>query len=82
MLGTPYPDTRILYIEVGSGAADVYTNYFEKGMLPKVLNHNPRYVVEKPAIAAATAGLTAAVMAFLPKIQNLLKLVKKPVLHL
>jgi amidohydrolase len=67
MLGTPYPDTRILYIEVGSGAADVYTNYFEKGMLPKVLNHNPRYVVEKPAIAAATTGLTAAVMAFLPK---------------
>jgi hippurate hydrolase len=66
MLGTPYPDTRILYIEVGSGAPDVYTNYFEKGILP-TLNHNPRYVVEKKAIATATIGLTATVMAFLPK---------------
>lgn len=67
MLGTPYPDTRILYIEVGSGKSDVYTNYFDKGVLPKVLNHNPRYVVEKKAIATATIGLTATVMAFLPK---------------
>jgi hippurate hydrolase len=66
MLATPYPDTRILYIEVGSGKADVFTNFMGKGILP-ILNHNPRYKLEKPAIAAATIGLTAAVMAFLPK---------------
>jgi len=66
MLATPYPDTRILYIEVGSGKADVFSNYVDKGILP-FLNHNPRYQLEKPTIAAATVGLTAAVMAFMPK---------------
>lgn len=68
MLATPYPDTRILYIEVGAGKADVLTNYMKKGILP-ILNHNPRYQIEQPSttIAAATAGLTATVMAFLPK---------------
>jgi hippurate hydrolase len=64
MLAGPYPDTRILYIEVGSGKADVFTNYVDKGILP-VLNHNPRYQLEKPAIATATIGLTAVVIAFL-----------------
>ncbi len=66
MLAIPNSDTRILYMEVGSGKPDVFTNYVEKGILP-VLNHNPRYKLEKPAIAAATIGLTATVMAFLPK---------------
>ena len=66
MLAQPFPDTRILYIEVGSGKADVFTNYMDKGILP-VLNHNPRYELEKPAIAAGTIGLTAVVMAFLQK---------------
>jgi len=66
MLASPYPDTRILYIEVGSGKADVFTNYVDKGILP-VLNHNPRYQLERSAIAAATIGLTATDMAFLPK---------------
>jgi hippurate hydrolase len=66
MLATPYPDTRILYIEVGSGKADVFTNYVNKGILP-ILNHNPRYQLDKKAIATATIGLTATVMAFLPK---------------
>jgi len=32
-----------------------------------VLNRNPRFALEKPAIAAATIGLTATVVAFLPK---------------
>jgi hypothetical protein len=39
----------------------------EKGQFPAVLNHNPRFVVEKPAIAARTTAMTAVVMAFLPK---------------
>ena len=66
MLATPYPDTRILYIEVGSGKPDVFTNYIKNGELP-FLNHHPKYQLEKPAIATATIGLTATVMAFLPK---------------
>ena len=67
MLGAPYPDTRILYIEIGSGAPGVYRDFMEDGKLPAILNHNPRYVVERPAIAAGTTALTAVLMAFLPK---------------
>lgn len=65
MLGAPYPDTRILYVEIGSGVPDVYSNFTGKGILPEVLNHNPRYVVEQSAIAAGTTALTAVVLSFL-----------------
>ncbi|KEI70976.1 amidohydrolase [Endozoicomonas elysicola] len=67
MLGSPYPDTRILYIEIGSGAKDVYSNFMEKGILPEVLNHNPRYVVEPEAIVTGTTALTSVVLSFLSK---------------
>lgn len=66
MLAKPYPDTRILYIEVGTGKLNVLINYMKNGKLP-YLNHHPKYQLEKPAIATATIGLSATVMAFLDK---------------
>ena len=67
MLGSPYPDARILFVEIGSGKPDVYSNYIDKQMLPEVLNHNSKYVVEQQSIATGTAALTALVLEFLQK---------------
>ncbi len=64
MLAEPFAGTRILFVEVGSGKPDVYDNLVQKGEYPP-LNHTPRYVVERPAIATGTAALTSIVMDFL-----------------
>lgn len=67
MLAEPFPDARILFIEVGSGKADVYKNLVEKGQYPEGLNHTPKFAVERPAIATGTLALSAVVMEFLSK---------------
>ncbi|MOA00414.1 N-acetyldiaminopimelate deacetylase [compost metagenome] len=63
MLASPYPDTKVLFLEVGSGKPDAYRNLMEKGQKP-VPNHNPNFVVELPAIATGVRALTSTLIAF------------------
>jgi len=59
-LAHPHPATRILWIEVGCGPADVVEN-MKKGVRPAA-NHNPKFKVELPAIAAGTKANAAVVL--------------------
>ncbi|MCP5055360.1 MAG: hypothetical protein GY937_01395 [bacterium] len=52
-------------MDIESGKPDVYSNFFDDGILPDVLNHNPRYVVEIGAVKAGALALTAVVMDYL-----------------
>lgn len=64
MLASPYPDTKVLFLEVGSGKPDVYTNLVENKQLPAAMNHTPGFVVELPAIATGARAVTATLTAF------------------
>ncbi|MFQ6573196.1 amidohydrolase [Pseudomonas sp. UM16] len=64
MLASPYPDTKVLFIEVGSGKPDVYKNLVEKQQLPAAMNHTPGFVVELPAIATGARAVSATLSAF------------------
>jgi len=64
-LAHPHPATRILWIEVGCGPADVVEN-MKKGVRPAA-NHNPKFKVELPAIAAGTKANAAVVLDLLKK---------------
>ncbi|MNJ39909.1 N-acyl-L-amino acid amidohydrolase [compost metagenome] len=64
MLASPYPDTKVLFLEVGSGKPDVYKNMVEKKQLPAAMNHTPGFVVELPAIATGARAVTATLTAF------------------
>ncbi|MDT4841824.1 Hippurate hydrolase [compost metagenome] len=63
MLASPYPDTKVLFLEVGSGKPDVYRNLVEKGQRP-VMNHNPNFAVELPTIATGARALSSTLIAF------------------
>lgn len=65
MLASPYPGMPTLFIEVGTGAADAYTNFMQQGEHPLIQNHNPRYVVDLDTIAVGTIAMTSVVRAFL-----------------
>lgn len=65
MLATPFDDVPVLFIEVGSGTQDAYTNIVERGQLPAVVNHNPRYALDPGAIATGTIALTSVVLDYL-----------------
>ncbi|WP_218192174.1 amidohydrolase [Pseudomonas sp. B35(2017)] len=68
MLATPFPDTKIMFVEVGGGLPDAYTNLIEKGLAP-AMNHSPKFVVELPAIAAGARAMSATLLAFFAKPQ-------------
>lgn len=67
MLASPYPDTKVLFLEVGSGKPDVYKNLVEKKQLPEAMNHTPGFVVELPAITTGARAVTATLSAFFNK---------------
>jgi hippurate hydrolase len=64
-LASPYPDTKILFVHIGCGPADVLEK-LKKGIRP-ALNHNPRFQVELPAIAAGTRADAMMLLEFLKK---------------
>ena len=64
-LARPFPNTRIVWIEVGCGPADVVED-LKKGIRP-ASNHNPAFKVELPAIAAGTKANAMVVLDLLTK---------------
>jgi len=64
-LARPFPNTRIVWIEIGCGPADVVEN-LQKGIRP-ASNHNPAFKVELPAIAAGTKANAMVVLDLLTK---------------
>jgi hippurate hydrolase len=65
VLASPHPATKILWIEIGCGPADVAEN-MKKGVRPAA-NHNPKFKVELPAIAAGTKADAAVLLDLLKK---------------
>lgn len=64
-LAAPHPTTRILLIWVGCGPADVLEG-MKKGLVPAA-NHNPKFKVELPALAAGTRADAMVLLEFLKK---------------
>ena len=64
-LAHPFPKTRIVWIEVGCGPADVVEN-LKRGIRP-ASNHNPAFQVELPAIAAGTKANAMVLLELLTK---------------
>jgi hippurate hydrolase len=64
-LATPHPTTKILLVWVGCGPTDVLQD-MKKGVMP-VANHNPRFKVELPAIAAGAKANAGVLLEFLKK---------------
>jgi hippurate hydrolase len=64
-LAAPHPTTKILLIWIGCGPANVLKD-MKKGVMP-VANHNPKFKVELPAIAAGTKANAAVVLDLLKK---------------
>jgi len=65
MLAQPFDDVPVLFLEVGAGTPDAYTNLMEKGQPPRFFNHNPRYEVDLQAIPTGTIALTRLVLEYL-----------------
>lgn len=61
----PNPSARILYIRIGCGPADVLETS-KKGILPP-LNHNSRFKVELPALAAGVRADAMLLLEYLKK---------------
>jgi len=64
-LAAPHPTTRILFIHIGCGPADVRENT-KKGLLPAT-NPNPKLKAELPALAAGTRADALVLLEFLKK---------------
>jgi hippurate hydrolase len=64
-LATPHPSTKILFVWIGCGPADVL-QAMKTGVMPAA-NHNPKFQVELPAIAAGTRANAGVVLEFLKK---------------
>jgi amidohydrolase len=64
-LAAPHPATKILLVWIGCGPADVL-QAMKKGVMPAA-NHNPKFKVELPAIAAGTKADAMVVLEFLKK---------------
>jgi hypothetical protein len=65
MLASPFDDVPTLFIEVGTGAPDVYTRFREEGLHPEIQNHNPRYALDLGIIETGTVAMTAVVREYL-----------------
>jgi hippurate hydrolase len=64
-LAAPNPSAKILFVQIGCGPADVVENA-KMGILPP-LNHNSKFKVELPAIAAGTKADSMLLLEFLKK---------------
>jgi hippurate hydrolase len=64
-LAAPYPTTKILLVWIGCGPANVL-QAMRTGVLPAA-NHNPKFQVELPAIAAGTRANAGVLLEFLRK---------------
>jgi hypothetical protein len=64
-LAAPHPATKILLIWVGCGPAGVLED-MKKGVMP-VANHNPKFQVELPAIAAGIKADAMVLLEFFKK---------------
>ena len=64
-LAAPHPTTKILFIQIGCGPADVLAD-MKKGVMPAA-NHNPKFKVELPTIAAGTKANVAVLLDALKK---------------
>ena len=67
MLASPFDDVPTLFIEVGTGAPDVYTKFKAEGVHPEIQNHNPRYALNPEIIEVGTVAMTAVVREYLGK---------------
>jgi metal-dependent amidase/aminoacylase/carboxypeptidase family protein len=65
LLAEPYPETKILFISIGCGPADL-EEQAKKGNRPAG-NHNPNFKVELPAIAS---GMKANAMVLLEMLKK------------
>ena len=61
----PHPTTKILLVWIGCGPANVL-EAMKKGEMPAA-NHNPKFEVELPAIAAGTRANAGILLEFLKK---------------
>src|SRR5262249_44119672 len=61
----PHPTTKILLVWIGGGPANVL-QAMKKGDMPAA-NHNPKFKVELPAIAAGTRANAGILLEFLKK---------------
>lgn len=66
MLAAPHEDTQILFVEIGSGKPDVFTNYMKHGIMPP-MNHNPKFQVELPAVVTGVKANSVLLLEFLKK---------------
>jgi hypothetical protein len=64
-LASPHPTTKILHVRIGCGPPDVEEN-LKKGIRPAA-NHNAKFKVELPTIAAGTKADVMVLMEFLKK---------------
>jgi hippurate hydrolase len=64
-LAAPHPSAKILFVQIGCGPADVAESV-KKGVLP-AMNHNPKFKVELPAIAAGVKADALMLLEFLKK---------------
>jgi metal-dependent amidase/aminoacylase/carboxypeptidase family protein len=64
-LASPHPAAKILHVRIGCGPADV-AEKIRQGQRPAP-NHNPKFQVELPAIAAGTKADVMVLMEFLKK---------------
>jgi hippurate hydrolase len=62
-LAAPHPATKILLVWIGCGPANVL-QAMKKGEMPAA-NHNPKFKVELPAIAAGTKANAGVLLEFL-----------------
>ena len=64
-LASPHPTTKILHVRIGCGPPNVEEN-LKKGVRPAA-NHNAKFKVELPTIAAGTKADVMVLMEFLKK---------------
>jgi len=64
-LASPHPTTKILHVRIGCGPPDV-EEQLKKGIRPAA-NHNSKFKVELPAIAAGTKADILVLLEYLKK---------------
>ncbi len=65
ILAGPHPSAKVLFVQIGCGPADVVES-IKKGVRPAA-NHNPKFKVELPAIAAGVKADAMVLLEFLKK---------------
>ena len=65
-LAAPQPSAKILFVQIGCGPADVL-EIAKRGHPSRPLNHNSKFMVELPTIAAGTKADAMMLLGFLKK---------------